>query len=351
MKTDVLVSFIIPVYNAQTFLQECVESITKQDNGKIEVILVDDGSTDDSFAVCRNLQSKYPQIIRALHQENQGSMAARLHGVKAATGEYLQFVDADDYLILGAVEKICKDADAKADIYLYDEIIEKTIGGSSEYLSPFGTQEKIVFDEHNCFKLYRVFMEGKLNSMCFGSYKKTLFDQIDLLMDIPKVRNGEDRLLKMFLLLKAKKVEYIPYGYYYYRYTPGSQGGALRNGILTEESYRDFQITWPIERAHYADMHFTKEEANEYDAVKLSWLMALLEKSNRERISGVKSFEKLLKTVSSDELFSELAVNEITDKLRQHNRISVSLLRMKKIKCLRVYWALCDALRKIKRVV
>ena len=84
-----LVSVIIPVYQAEKFLTECVESVRKQDYSELEIVLVNDGSTDRSNQMCEELAAADPRI-RVIHQNNKGSGAARNAGIKEATGKYLQ---------------------------------------------------------------------------------------------------------------------------------------------------------------------------------------------------------------------------------------------------------------------
>lgn len=91
-------SVIIPVYNGEKYLQKCVESVQKQTLRELEIILVDDGSTDQSGAICDELARKDSRI-RVLHQSNAGVSAARNAGIVAAKGEYLGFVDADDSIV------------------------------------------------------------------------------------------------------------------------------------------------------------------------------------------------------------------------------------------------------------
>lgn len=90
------VSVIIPVYNAELHIRECLDSILTQNNQRIEVICVDDGSTDNSLAILREYEENHPEMI-VLTQENAGAGAARNAGLKIARGEYLSFLDADDY--------------------------------------------------------------------------------------------------------------------------------------------------------------------------------------------------------------------------------------------------------------
>src|SRR5699024_2404398 len=89
------VSIIVPIYNEETRIRACVASILNQTYEHIELILVNDGSTDDSSQICNDYQEKDSRI-KVIHQQNQGPAPARNAGIKIASGAYIQFVDADD---------------------------------------------------------------------------------------------------------------------------------------------------------------------------------------------------------------------------------------------------------------
>ncbi|MCF2652699.1 glycosyltransferase family 2 protein [Anaeromassilibacillus senegalensis] len=101
------ISVIVPVYNVVHYLEQCVESILSQKCNDLEVILIDDGSTDGSGALCDELARKDARI-HVIHQENAGAAAAKNAGLRVATGEYLAFVDSDDYLEPGAYPYLLK---------------------------------------------------------------------------------------------------------------------------------------------------------------------------------------------------------------------------------------------------
>lgn len=98
-----LLSVIIPVYNVEKYVEKCVNSIKKQNSSDIEIIIVDDGSIDNSGALCENLKSKN---IIVKHKKNGGLSDARNYGLKYASGEYVWFVDSDDYIEDGSIKKI-----------------------------------------------------------------------------------------------------------------------------------------------------------------------------------------------------------------------------------------------------
>ena len=113
-------SFIVPVYNVAPYLRKCVDSLIAQDYEDYEIILVDDGSTDDSGTICDELAAAY-ENIRVIHQQNGGLSAARNAGLKAAEGEYICFVDSDDYweenVLGGLMEQVERE---KLDVLRFD---------------------------------------------------------------------------------------------------------------------------------------------------------------------------------------------------------------------------------------
>jgi N-acetyllactosaminide beta-1,6-N-acetylglucosaminyl-transferase len=124
---DVLISIIVPVYNAEKYIEKCVGSLIKQTYEKIEIILIDDGSKDNSYKICKEMQSRDSRII-SLSKSNGGASSARNRGLKEAKGEYIAFVDADDYvekdyvqIMYEAIEKNGSDIAICKPIKQYDD--------------------------------------------------------------------------------------------------------------------------------------------------------------------------------------------------------------------------------------
>lgn len=126
MSTQPFFSIIVPVYNVENYLRQCIQSVLDQKKITYELILVDDGSTDSSGAICDDFQLKFPKVIKVYHKENQGQSAARNFGIDHATGKYLFFLDSDDYLLFDkALYTIYKAADNQEIIaFEWKEIFE-----------------------------------------------------------------------------------------------------------------------------------------------------------------------------------------------------------------------------------
>ena len=101
------ISLIIPVYNKEDFVVRCIDSLINQTYEDIEIIAIDDGSTDDSLKILNELEKK-DQRMKVFHQDNAGVSVARNRGLLEATGDYVYFIDGDDYLIKDACEKMIK---------------------------------------------------------------------------------------------------------------------------------------------------------------------------------------------------------------------------------------------------
>ena len=97
MEKEIKVSFIVPVYNAEIYLEQCIQSMTGQTYQNIEIVLVDDGSSDNSGKICDEFADK-DERIRVIHQENQGLVKTWIRGTRESTGKYLCYVDSDDYI-------------------------------------------------------------------------------------------------------------------------------------------------------------------------------------------------------------------------------------------------------------
>lgn len=130
-----LISIIVPVYNAQAYLQDCVRSITQQTYSLLEILLINDGSQDESGALCDRL-AETDKRIRVFHQENRGVSAARNLGLDNATGDYVMFVDCDDALLPDAAEFLLADTLAQeADIA---SAVKETVKPNGAVIDPYG---------------------------------------------------------------------------------------------------------------------------------------------------------------------------------------------------------------------
>ena len=119
-------SIIIPVYNGEKFIDRCMHSILCQDNGHVQILLVDDGSRDKSAEICDRYAADYPSVS-CIHKPNGGVSSARNAGLERATGDYVWFVDIDDEIADGAIETIFASGDAPLTVYDFRTVTDGII--------------------------------------------------------------------------------------------------------------------------------------------------------------------------------------------------------------------------------
>lgn len=206
-----LVSIIIPVYNVEKYLKKCVNSVVKQTYDKLEIILVDDGSADNSGNMCDKLALKDSRI-RVFHKTNGGLSDARNFGIKRANGNFITFIDSDDIVAVNLIAhlmKLIKEYDA--DISICDPVhIFSKIKEEYEFKDP----SKIVSLTHTQALNLMFYQKDFLVSAWGKLYKKSFFDKVEF----PVGMLFEDIAIMYKLFSKAKRIVYSDaqyYGYYH----------------------------------------------------------------------------------------------------------------------------------------
>lgn len=214
-----IISIIVPVYNVEKYLEQCVDSIINQTYKNLEIILVNDGSTDNSGVIC----DKYKQIdhrIKVMHKENGGQSSARNIGLDIANGKYVGFVDSDDWIESDMYESLYK----RLSFYNADIV---TCGCILEYFNFKNVDVRDreentveIFDSNKKEQLCKNFFCHKLYSSgpCDKLYRITLFDNIRF----PENKFYEDNYIALEILLKAKVIIASNDKYYHYRQNSSS---------------------------------------------------------------------------------------------------------------------------------
>ena len=205
-----MISIIVPVYNVEEYLEECLESIRKQTYQDIEVILVNDGSTDGSHAICE----RYCQMdkrFRLINQKNQGQSVARNRGVKESLGEYIMFVDSDDVVSLGLLEQLMKYMSNGIDIVECDRT--EAIQCLNEEKKEIDVKE---FDSNEA--LYECFNHGVSWSPVAKLYRREIVEKVPFLENLI-YEDFYTGIVSLKYIHKMRKIDYIGY---YYRYHTSS---------------------------------------------------------------------------------------------------------------------------------
>lgn len=236
------ISIVIPVYNKAEYIGDCLNSLLRQDFADFEIVCVDDGSTDNSGALC-DQQAADDNRIRVIHTENGGVTAARRKGVEAARGKYIVFVDADDMLLPDALKTLHKAITGTN----ADEVI-------ATYKDQYGqTHDSGFRGEQPCEPLVRNLLAVK-NSFCvlWGIiFRKELLDGC---LNAPReIVEREDSLMQIKCLMKSPTVHFIPQAVYlHYEDMPNSRVEDLRMiRIYDAELKQTLQPQWEIYKSAF----------------------------------------------------------------------------------------------------
>lgn len=207
-------SVVVPVYGVEAYLPRCVNSLLRQTYTNIEIILVDDGSPDLSGAICDSYAEREARV-KVLHQENSGLSGARNSGINAASGEYLSFVDSDDWVHEDYVTILFKDAIAHgADI----AACRFVRCGESTPLSTTGTSQVRVMESREALDLYGGPDKSLMTSVCAKLFHVSLWGDVRF----PVGRTYEDEFTTWRLLAKARTVALSNAALYCYLVRPNS---------------------------------------------------------------------------------------------------------------------------------
>lgn len=208
-----MISVVVPIYNVEKYLAKCIESIIAQTYNNLEIILVDDGSTDNCGKICDDYAKK-DQRIKVIHKANGGLSDARNAGIEAAKGYYIGFVDSDDYINVNMYERlsnIIKTDDSKIAVCNFSLVYEemrKNIFDNNDFSANY-----LLIDNKD--KLLKYSMKNNYDTFTVAwnkLYLRELFNDIRY----PKGKIHEDVFTTYKLLYKAQKISYTKDAMYYY---------------------------------------------------------------------------------------------------------------------------------------
>lgn len=241
-----LISIIVPVYNVEVYLCQCIESIIEQTYKNIEIILVDDGSKDTSGQICDDYAQK-DKRIKVIHKKNGGLSDSRNAGIAVATGKYIAFVDSDDWIEKSMYEKMLKKCkEFNADICVcgyFREYKDKTVSELNFAENVYKTKDALkelikgtVLKDHAWTKLY----------------KKSLWDHVEY----PVGKVYEDIRTTYKIVQKSNSVCLLPENMYHYR---------QRKGSIARSGFSDQKLEW-LEAVKEMEYNI-KKITSEYDDV------------------------------------------------------------------------------------
>lgn len=335
-------SIIVPVFNASKYLRECLDSLANQVFQDYEVIVVDDGSTDNSYKIASEYKKKYSNFV-VTRQVNGGPLSARLRGYQLSAGDYIIHVDSDDALRSDALEILAREInESHPDVIAYEASRNLDFSPTTRY---FPYCEKKKFDDSSIDDLVDLALNTyALNSLCSKAIKREILVNLKLPNGISDLSFAEDFLVSMLVILELHSLIYLPDYLYFYRPNPAGTTGLVTRKVIEDSRIVDYEFcaickAWEIKRG--VKLNWTQKAARSlrtfytyFGSVCCQWRMtdALDE----------------LRRLSSDEWFKKYANNHSAMSLmRFDKRIVLSLVASEHFFCA---WALLRSLRSLRNI-
>ena len=290
-------SIIVPVYNAENYIDECCESVLRQSYQDYELLLINDGSSDGSGAICDEISRRLPEKCIVVHTPNQGPLLARRTGIRASTGDVFVFLDSDDCLRIDALE-ILADCFCKTDCdtILYNASDKKDF--SNTYCG-FPFHHLSCIEGNDKALLYATMVYDKIpNAVCLKAIKKQCMADWQDCTDFSFVRNGEDLLMSLYMLTAAQKIACLDESLYFYRQREGSivhsfnpdRAESIKTVHREMERFIDMWGMPELHPAHYArEVH--------------GWVETLLILLENKRSMEPEAFCQQLQSMAADPYF------------------------------------------------
>jgi glycosyltransferase involved in cell wall biosynthesis len=272
-----LISVIVPVYKVEQYLRQCVDSIVEQSHRHLEILIINDGSPDGSAAICDEYAQRDPRV-RVIHQQNQGLSAARNTGLDAAVGEYIAFVDSDDWVDLDMMEALLRGLlEHGADMVGCVPIPEVEDGIAVQFPALPGDAAALRLGRECA--LQELLSDQRLRNFSWSYlYRADLFQGVRF----PHGKRFEDIHTTYRLFMKARTIVALPLAKYHYRIRKGSitQAGGL--GMLVDQ-YEAFKARQQTLSQHYPGL-IQKLLAQRFKLVPEVWQAAA--RTNAEELAN-----------------------------------------------------------------
>ena len=328
-----MVSVIIPVYNVEKYLKKCIESAISQTYRNIEIILVDDGSTDSSSLICDEY-SKIDNRIRVIHKQNAGLGLARNSGMEIMDGEYVTFVDSDDYISDNLIENLINGMEeenfdiCKSNLQVVDE--QENIILTKPY------NEEVFFND----EVYNKFVPriigsapNKKDSLRMGVtgtlYKTSIIKENDILFPSERELISEDLIFNLKYIKYASKVKVISSMGYNNRFNPKSLTRSYRYDRF--EACKKMFIE--VEKILKSDL----PKCNDEIFLRLSKMffiylkMCILQEKKKISKNNAPTIIRHLKKICNDELVQKIISNYPVKLLGFKQRKFIMLIKKKKV--------------------
>ena len=286
-------SVIVPLYNGEKYIKECLDSILAQTYPQFEIVVINDGSTDDSAKV---VEAYKDERVKLYSQENKGLFHARLSGLSQAQNDFCLYVDADDLIAENLLETLAKEFEEGAECVVYD--LQPFQDGETP-VKQDGEVEKTVWEGEQAKEPLRLLLQGKtIQSIVCKAFAKKLVD-IEKLEKYPRVAVGEDALHTLEVYSNTQKTVFLGEKFYFYR-----QHGASMTHKLKISSYFDNVYKFAKYR-EIGEEVFGKEETERlfFDLPKRYFKMVFAFMLNPRYVATKEEYAEFVRTVAEDETF------------------------------------------------
>lgn len=308
-----MVTIIIPMYNAEKYIEECIQSIVNQTYENIEILIIDDASTDKSLNVAKKYEDKDERITVISLKENKGAANSRKEGTRRANGNYVMFIDADDWIDRDAIEK-CMELIKKynCDIIRFG-IVKEMISRNKKicFTIPY-KKEKYIEKKDFKEELYPIMLETySCNSMCAQLIRKDLLN--DKIME-SKFIMGEDLYCNIKLFDIINSIVFVPEYLYHYRLNEKSITTTKTKACVEKKLYDVMNVytefflcleRWNMKEKYEKKvaLRVLKEMTEQYLTI---FLVKKIKKTDIEnlyiKISNEISFNKIKKIITKEEI-------------------------------------------------
>lgn len=335
-------SVIVPVYNVERYLSQCIESILQQTYQDFELILVDDGSKDGSGIIGDEYAARYPDKIKVCHIDNQGVLHARLYGLKMAIGDIVLFVDSDDCLRYDALELM----NERFSACLCDLLVvnASAVSDFSVPLCRYPWQDGECFEGNGKKTVYDYLVKSEnFNALWQKAVKRELAESIHSCIKFKEIKNGEDLLCTLPLVTNAKRISILDECLYYYRLRENSATHSVnlnrRNYLkVIHEELDKYIALWGLHEC--IEIHQARKVRGWVDFIKEIFIVSPVTAEERKEIF----FE-----MANDTYFRSAYIAMDICSLSTKQRLMAKLLYEKKYNCMELLMSIVRIKNKLNR--
>lgn len=347
-KTDaaVTLSVLIPVYNAEAYLDALLQALEEQRQDGVEVVALNDGSSDGSLRICEAYAQRHPDYIRVLSRENRGAIRTRRELFEAARGEWIWIIDADDRIEEHAIAAILEMiSSGDCDMILFDHHAVRD--GAADYISQLPFEDGAVFSGAEKKELYQlVIRSARLNPLWNKVFRRCCVDFETDYTPFADIIKGNDCFQTIPIVSNADRILYRKHALY--RYNRDNEGSLSHTFRL--QTYTSMKKLWERKRA-YLDLWEIRDSVLA-DYATRGWevvimLLSGILNSNQAEIDYETFFDLITKEVPFSEIIHDLPINKLAPldraaarAIRNHSKAASKALLATKAKARRVVSAI-----------